>query len=190
MEELQRFLHELDDALKPFAGPGERLNLYQIGRMSLVQHFHLPNTTRDFDVLREHDSPLLEQALKLFGKDTERARRLGIYLEIVPEGLPPIPAGYRTRCVDVPGPWSVLRLRRPDPYDLAVTKLKRFAAKDREDIQFLCDHGHVSDINKLRQVLDSAFLWVHEKDDDPDRERAFNNLERVREYLEGRIQSL
>jgi hypothetical protein len=83
-----------------------------------------------------------------------------------------------------------LELRRPQPADLAVRKLKRFAPKDREDVQFLCDQGYVKDIEELRRSLESAFPFSHEKDGDRARDTAFRNLERVGDYLAGRVSSL
>ena len=52
--------------------------------------------------------------------------------------------------------------------------------------QFLCDRGLLK-AEDLRQSLESAFAFVHEKDDDPDRDRAFAHLERVVRYLQCEI---
>jgi hypothetical protein len=104
MNQLTQFLQEIDEAVRRIARPDERLTLYQIGRMTLIQHFGLRSATNDFDVLQQRDSPLSAHALTLFGKDAERAVRLGIYLEAVPEGLPPTPQKYRSNSVIVPGP--------------------------------------------------------------------------------------
>ena len=64
---------------------------------------------------------------------------------------------------------------QPEPHDLAVTKLKRFHAKDREDLQILCDSGELV-TDRLRERLESAFMWAEK--DDPDRELAARNLAR------------
>jgi hypothetical protein len=124
-----------------------------------------------------------------FGKGTPNARRLGLYLEMVHAGLPPLPHGFRQRCTEVPGDWRVIRLWRLDPHDLAATKLESFRVQDREDLQFLCDRGFLEG-EKLRQALERALIWDHEKDGDPHRERAFANLTRVIAYLEGRSRTL
>ena len=76
---------------------------------------------------------------------------------------------------------------QPDPHDLAVTKLKRFHAKDRVDLQILCDSGEL-DSDLLRRGLESAFAWAEK--DDPDREVAARNLSLVVGYLEGRTHTL
>ncbi len=76
---------------------------------------------------------------------------------------------------------------QPNPHDLAVIKLKRFHAKDREDLQILCDSGEM-DPDLLWRGLDSAFARAEK--DDPDREVAAQNLAMVVEYLEGRTRAL
>ena len=82
----------------------------------------------------------------------------------------------------------MIRPKLPDPNDLAVTKLKRFHAKDRQDLQILCDSTGL-DPDRLSKGLDSAFAWPDK--DNPDRERAVAaNLERVVAYLEGRTLTL
>jgi hypothetical protein len=72
---------------------------------------------------------------------------------------------------------------------LVVTKLKRFSPQDKEDIQFLCDEGHVQP-DQLRRSLELALQWTTEREGDPDRERAFAHLDRVIAYLEGRSRTL
>ena len=53
----------------------------------------------------------------------------------------------------------------------------------------MCERGLLR-AEGLRASLESAFLWTTAKDGDPDRDRAFANLERVIAYLEGRVRSL
>jgi hypothetical protein len=74
-------------------------------------------------------------------------------------------------------------------HDLAATKLKSYRSQDRADLQFLCDQGKLS-AESLRESLAHAFIWNTEKDGDPDYDRAFAHLERVAQYLEGRVSSL
>jgi hypothetical protein len=186
-EQIRLFLRALEQALANLAAPGERLDLYHIGRTSLILHQGLSmpaGGTRDFDIVQMR-TPLEEKAAQLFGKGSEAAQQLGLYLELVPQGLPPVPQWFCARCTEVPGGWRVLRLWQPEPHDLAATKLKCFRRQDREDLQFLCDRGLLK-AGALRQSLESAFAFVHEKDGD----RAFANLERVLQYLEGAISSL
>jgi uncharacterized nucleotidyltransferase DUF6036 len=187
-EVFEQFLARLDEALCGMAQPGEHLDLYQLGSAALIMHHSLKRLTRDFDIVMMR-TPLESRAVELFGKGSPNAATLGVYLELVPQGAPPLPQWYNKRSVAVPGPWKLLRVWRPQPADLAATKLKCYRPQDREDLKFLCDQRLVT-AEGLRQSLESAFIWVHEKDDDPGRDRAFANLAKVIDYLEGRSRTL
>jgi hypothetical protein len=194
LEQIRRFLSALDEALIALAKEGERLDLYPIGRSALALHHHLkisPGGTRDVDVVQLSYPlpPLLEKAMTLFGKGTAKARDLGLYLELVPVGLPPVPGGFARRCREIPGDWKVLRIWQLEVHDLAATKLKCFRAQDREDLQLLCDSGRL-EADRLTAALELAFRWTMEKDGDPDRERAFANLRLVTDYLAGKSRTL
>ena len=177
-------LHVMDVELARHAADGEKVDFYLIGRSALVLRFGLElATTRDVDIVHVHGSGLELKAVELFGKGTSLAARLGLYLEPVPQGLPPIPGGYFRQSVDIGGNWQVIRPKQPELNDLAVTKLKRFHAKDRQDLQILCDSAELDSV-MLRKALESAFAWADK--DDPDRDRAVANLRRVIAYLEGK----
>jgi hypothetical protein len=186
-DEVSNFLKAIDAELAGYAREGEGLDVYLIGRSALILRYGVTLATRDVDIVHFHGSELESKAVELFGRGTRNAERLGFYLEPVPQGLPPIPAGYCRRSRDIPGDWQVLRPKQPEPHDLAVTKLRRFHAKDRQDLRILCDSGELVS-NRLVESLESAFLWVEE--DDPDRALAARNLARVIEYLEGRTVDL
>lgn len=188
-EQIRQFLDQLDTELATHAKAGEHLDLYHIGRSALVLDYGVPLSTRDFDFVQMRDSKLEAKALELFGKDTPNAERLGLYLDPVPQVLPPVPQGFRKRCRQVEGSWKVLRLWRLEPHDLAATKLKSFRSGDRQDLQFLCDQGLLNPTD-LRRSLELAFFWDAEKDGDPDREAAFAHFETVIDYIEGRRRSL
>jgi hypothetical protein len=186
-DEILGFLRAIDAELSRHVREGETVELYLIGRSALILRFDLNLATKDVDIVHIHGSEPERIAVERFGKGTANAEHLGFYLEPVPQGLPPIPGGYCHRSEDIPGTWRVLRPKQPEPHDLAVTKLKRFHAKDRQDLQILCDSGQL-EVDRLRQVLDSAFAWAEK--DDPDRAIAARNLDRVIEYLEGRANTL
>jgi hypothetical protein len=186
-EQILALLNALDAALTE-AAPGRHLDLYHLGRSALVLHYNLDRVTKDMDILMMR-TPLETRAVELFGKGTENAARLGLYLETVPQGLPPATQWFCGRCTRVPGNWRVLRLWRPEPHDLAATKLKSYRPRDREDLTFLCDRK-LLDAAKLRESLESAFCWSMEKDGDAARDRAFANLERVVLYLQGKSRTL
>jgi hypothetical protein len=189
-QQIRRLLDEMDAELSRHARPEERLDLYHIGRSVLLFHYGAAGlTTNDFDVVWMRESELEERAAALFGKGTARAEAIGLYLDLVAQGLPPVPQWFRKRSTAVPGLWRVLRLWELEPHDDAATKLKSFRPQDRQDLQFLCDAGLLR-AGDLTASLESAFAWIMEKDGDEGRDRAFANLKRVLEYLEGRVTSL
>jgi len=184
-DEVLDFLKAIDAELVNHAREGETLYLYLIGRSAIVVRYGLNLATKDIDIVHFHGCALERKALELFGKGTPHARRLGFYLEPVPQGLPPIPGSYCSRSDEIAGSWRVLRPKQPKPHDLAVTKLSRFHTKDREDLRILCDSGQVN-AEELRKALDSAFAFAADEDEDPQRKRAYTSLEIVIEYLEGK----
>jgi hypothetical protein len=185
-----QFLQALDAALVEHAQEGERLDLYLIGRSALVLRYGLPLATRDVDMVARMGSAKLQaKALELFGEGTPSARAWGLYLQEVPQGLPPIPQTYCKKSSELPGDWKVLRPKQPEAHDLAVTKLKRFHAKDREDLQILCDMGDLTP-DGLERALDSAYAFSLDDEEDPGRKRAYENLRHVLRYLSGEIRTL
>jgi hypothetical protein len=195
-DEILSFLNRLDAALTPFAKEGERFDMFLLGRSALVMLYGFTLSTRDIDVVGRLNPNLDAKALELFGKDSATAASLGIYLDPVPQGLPPLPHWYRKRAEMVPGSWSVLRLWKLEVHDLAATKLKSFRAKDRQDLQALCDRGFLT-AARLRESLEAAFPLRSPKAEDaendpdsPDWGTALANLRRVEAYLNGEISSI
>jgi hypothetical protein len=180
------FLNAVDAALVAEAA-GHTLNVYHIGRSALVWEYDYQATTADIDILQPKGAEkLIDLALELFGRGTDRARQFGLYLDEVKEALPPVPGGYEHRAKQVEGPWTVLRVFHLDPHDLAATKLRRFAPKDRADIRLLCDLGHLDPVQQ-EEILEKAFPFNLEKDGDEYRDRPFSNLRIVQRYLRGEI---
>jgi hypothetical protein len=185
-----QFLQALDAALAPDARPGERLDLYLIGRAALIVRYGVGLATKDVDVLTRVGPPELEaKAFALFGAGTANAAKWGLYLQGVPQGLPALPHSYRQQSEDIPGSWHVLRPKQLAPHDLAATKLSRFHAGDREDLQIMCDAGDLTG-EGLERALDSAYAFSTDEEEDPGRQRAYENLRRVKDYLEGKSRSL
>ena len=186
-ESIRRFLQQLDEELMPYA-TGQRLDLYHLGRSALVLRYQATFSTKDIDVvqMRTH-LELEEKARELFGQGSAKAKELNLYLDLVPQGIPPLPAGFQSRSTEVTGGWQVIRLWELEPHDLAATKLKVFRPQDREDLRFLCDQG-ILHADKLHESLTKAFLW--HPDDDEDRDRAVAHLQIVIDYLQGRSATL
>ena len=195
-DQLLAFLDRLDEVLAPLAKEGECFNAYLLGRAALVMHYGFPLSTNDVDFVWMRESNLEQKAIDLLGKGSALAQSLGLYLDLVPQGLPPLPGGFRRRSVAVPGNWQVLRLWKLEVHDLATTKLRSFRPKDRQDLQELCDRG-LLDPAKLRESLENAFPWRSPKAEDaendpdnPDWSKAHANFRRVEDYLNGKITSI
>lgn len=186
-EAMQRFFDAIDEALARFAN-GQRLDFYLLGRSAMVWRYKATFSTKDIDVVKL-DSPLEEKAKELFGKDTAKAKELGLYLDLVPDVIPPLPGGFKIRSTEILGNWRVIRLWLLEPHDFAATKMKSFRPQDRQDLRFLCDQGELQ-ADKLRQALEKAWMWSTANDGDPSRDRAFENLQKVIAYLEGRSPAL
>lgn len=177
---------ELDATLAPHAA-GRTLDLYHIGRSSLSWEFSRVVITSDVDVVWPDGPPeLVELALAEFGDGTANALRHKLYLQLVPGALPPLTGGARKRARVADGPWTVLRVRYLEPNDLAVTKMTRFATRDREDVRLLADLG-LLDADELEKRLEVAYYFHMEKDGDPRRDKAFANLRTVQKYLRGEV---
>lgn len=186
-DRILKFLGEMDSWLESQARPGERLNLHLIGKAAVILFYGGDQTgamTADVDVVQIGGIPegLLSVLLGKFGRQSQGNSLRDLYLEVVSCGLPPMPQGFQSRSREFQGDWKVLRILQPDANDLAVSKLKRFAAKDRQDIQHLCDSGLLLE-NRLRDSLHDAFLF--DADDNPARDDAYANMELVLAYLRG-----
>jgi Nucleotidyltransferase of unknown function (DUF6036) len=193
---IRAFLDRLDKELLAFAQEGERLDMYLLGRAALVLHFAFPLATADVDIVWMRDSGLEQKAIDLVRKGSPLAEALGLYLDPVAEAFPPVPGWFRKRCQPIAGDWKVLRPWVLEVHDLAVTKLKSFRPKDREDLQILCDRGLLN-AEELRQALSKAFPFRSPKpedaEDDPDNPdwgKALASMRRVEAYLTGSVASI
>lgn len=182
----------MDGWLAARAAPGERLDFYVIGKAAVILFFggdDFGASTSDVDVVLIGGAPegLLLEALHGFGKNSPSHITHGLYLEVVACGLPPMPQGFQSRCKQANGEWRVLRVMETDPHDLAASKLKRFAAKDRQDLRHLVDKGFLK-VENLEESLAAAFAF--EAEDSPGWEIARCNLKAVLDYLRGLVRDL
>jgi hypothetical protein len=185
-DRIRAFLDAIDEALASAAN-GATLNVYHIGRSALVWEYDYIETTMDIDILRpKGGEALVEVVLSLFGRGTAGAKEHGLYLDVVNEAFPPMPGGYERRAKRVEGSWRVLCVFHLDPHDLAASKLRRFAPRDRQDVRQLCDWGHL-DPSRLEEILEKAYPFNLEKDGDEFRDAAFRHLQIVQQYLRGDI---
>src|SRR5207237_5530646 len=102
-DSIRSFLDHLDAELTQFAKEGERFDLLHLGRSALVLHYGFALSTTDIDMVSTRDPGLEQKAIELFGKGSALAQSFGLYLDPVPQGLPPLPRGFRGRCIAAMG---------------------------------------------------------------------------------------
>jgi len=179
---VEDLLDRIDQAV---GGRGlEALDIYLAGGAALSLFWGSPLPTKDVDALTTRDNrSLLEAFAQEFGQQSAHARALGIYLDPVDPGLAPMHWGYRSRAeLQATDRWPHLRIWRLDPLDLILSKLKRFAPKDRRDIRHLCDVA--TDRVRPARLLELFDSYIAGDHDGEAIRRP--NLERVLAYLEGR----
>ena len=140
MPPLHDFFQDLDRAWQP-TGKG-KIRLPIIGAAALLLQTSYERLTKDSDVLETE--PIAEgvrsQLENLGGKDSKLHRRHNIYLDFVRPGLPLLP--QQPDWVVIPDLTASLvhfRIEALHVVDVVVSKLKRFHANDRHDIQAMVD---------------------------------------------------
>jgi hypothetical protein len=126
----REFLSEVDVQL------AEAVVLHCHGGFVAALHYGLPRTTADLDYLEI--APRNAQGLieKLGGQASLLTKKDGVYLQHFP--LTSARESYEERLTELfPGQFKYLRLFALDPYDLALSKLSRNTAVDREDVEYL-----------------------------------------------------
>ena len=107
-----------------------------IGGFAIAMLYGLPRPTVDVDYLSV--VPLDETANleSLAGKGSALHTKHGVYVQHV--GIVTVPGSYEDRLIPIfPSTCRSLRLFGLDAYDLALSKLERNSARDREDVKFL-----------------------------------------------------
>lgn len=121
------------------------VTLKVIGTSALALRVGYLRGTRDADVLETLDPAASAHLLHLAGPDSELALRWRVYVELVGRGLPFLPMGPQWHPVALPGaPDGIVSVLALDVVDVVVSKLKRFHANDRADIDAMVQAGHVT----------------------------------------------
>lgn len=124
------FLRELNERL-----PGP-VSLECLGGFVVSALYGLPRPTSDIDFLSVAPRDQFETVIGLAGQGSPFHNKYGLYLQHV--GIVNVPEDYKSRLQEMfPGHYKKLRLFALDPYDLALSKLERNAAVDRDDIKHL-----------------------------------------------------
>jgi hypothetical protein len=174
-DDVLRFLKAVEAQLEP----DQELELYLGGGAALILAYDGELATVDVDFIGPKTGRLLELS-KLMGKGSEVHAQTELYFDVVPPGLFPSDMGWRRRAIPVElREVQRIRLRALEVHDLIISKLKRFAEKDRRDVRALCNRPDV-DVETLRSRYREARLLL----DLDERERMDLNFQVVEvEYL-------
>ncbi len=133
-ESLIAYLKVLDDHVW---GMARSTPLYLSGGAAVVLAYGSTERTKDVDAFVDERNEILDELQAWAGKNTAVAKREGYFFEVVPPVYPVAP-GMFSRAISIQG----LNLQAITPYvielhDIIVTKLGRYHAKDRADIELL-----------------------------------------------------
>jgi hypothetical protein len=123
----REFLQEIDKQIT------EVCRLPVFGGFAVTQVYGLSRETSDFDVLDVSPRNIVRTLIEIAGKQSPLAIRYKVYLDIVGIANPPYDYESRLRPM-YEGAFEHLRLFVMDPYDVALTKLKRDNEKDFQDV--------------------------------------------------------
>jgi hypothetical protein len=124
------FLSDLDGKLE------RPIELHCLGGFVVTMLYGLARPTADIDVLAVRPKVDLNQ---LAGVGSSLHKKHRVYFQLVTV-LEAYPEDYEDRLTEMlPGAFGNLRLFALDPYDLALTKLRRNSQRDREDVLHLAD---------------------------------------------------
>jgi Nucleotidyltransferase of unknown function (DUF6036) len=156
---IEDFIRDLDAAWssQPNA-TALRLNI--LGSAALLLRAGLRRGTKDSDVLEVDLTPSnKETLLAIAGRGTRLSRRHRLYLDIVPQGLPFLP---QTPCwhalTALNADLRHLAIHVLDVVDVVVSKLQRFSANDRSDIDEMVVAGLVPH-RQLVERFEAAIDW-------------------------------
>jgi hypothetical protein len=124
------FLTDIDGALD------QPVILHCIGAFAVATLYGLPRPTLDVDCLSVIPVEQTARLQSLAGEGSALHERYGVYLQYV--GIVTVPENYGDRLMPMfQKPFRRLRLFGLEAYDLALSKLERNSARDREDVRFL-----------------------------------------------------
>lgn len=155
MDSIKDFLRDIDRSWES-ASSGHRIKLQVFGCSALLLQTSYQRLTKDSDVLEtsDHTAEVKAQLERLAGRGTKLHALHRLYIEIVPNGIPFLPhvpkwhaLGIALQSFDV----SVL-----DVTDVVVSKLARFNADDRSDIDAMIEGGHVTHEHYVRRFRDAV----------------------------------
>ena len=123
----KEFLRDLDGVAT------EACRLPCFGGFAVTLEYGISRLTSDIDVLDVAPPRMVALLMKEGGKGSPLAIKHKVYLDIV--GIANAPYDYESRLRPMyPGAFQKIHLMVMDPYDVALTKLKRDSDKDFQDV--------------------------------------------------------
>ncbi len=177
-------LDEIDIGIARGESNDSPLNLYLIGSAAMILAYGLDRGTTDIDLIGRADDPELLRLIRDDATSRPTRSRAPISIHHVDEAIAGLRPIFKTRVIEIePGRWRQIRVFVPDALDLILSKISRFSATDRQDIQLLCiSTSDPVDPSTLRSRFLDHFDW--EIGDNP---QLGERLERIVDYLSGRI---
>jgi hypothetical protein len=160
MKQLRHFLRELDDAWKPLGSSRQALPLIGSGALMLLTDYE--RGTKDGDVFQTSDitDSVKSRLLALGGKGSSLHARHRLYVDVVSSGLPFLPhAPVWHPLSDVNATLTHFDVLVLDVVDVVVSKLKRFHANDRADINAMIERGLVAHARLVQRFESAVDVW-------------------------------
>jgi hypothetical protein len=158
MLDLDPFFREIDAALR--GRLAAKIELRVLGSVALMLQTDYARGTRDGDVLETSSvtGETKDALLAVAGSGTRIHQRYGIYLDVVAGGLPFLPHGPMWHPLsDLNASLGTFSVAVLDVIDVVVSKLKRFHASDRADVQAMIDRDlvpHDRLVARFRSAVD------------------------------------
>jgi Nucleotidyltransferase of unknown function (DUF6036) len=161
----------------------DRIPLHIIGSVALLLRTDYDRGTKDSDVLqtKELTEVIKGRLLALAGRETELHRRHGMYMEVVPSGLPFLPHVPLYHALDeLNASLQHFEIQVLDVVDVVVSKLKPFRGSDIDDIREMVERGlvpHEVLISRFKDAVDD-YLGSAGAEDIPRFVKNLNRIER------------
>jgi Nucleotidyltransferase of unknown function (DUF6036) len=127
-EPWQAFFLSIDAAVT------EPISLHCLGGFAAAMLYDLPRPTGDVDIFTAIPAYGISALQELAGKGSDLHRLHNLYIQHV--AVVTLPESYADRLIEIPGGvFNRLHLFGLEVHDLALSKLERNSARDREDIK-------------------------------------------------------
>lgn len=155
------FLQDLDRTWRGARAP--KIVLRVIGSTALMLRTNYTRGTKDSDVLQTAaiDDALKMRLLEHAGPSTPLHKKHRIYLDVVGSGIPLLPSKPLWHPMPaLNAELQTFEVEVLDVVDVVVSKMKRFAADDRHDIEAMIEKGLVPHQRMISRFRDAADVFA------------------------------